>query len=71
MTSTAMSRPGCPTRTSIHFHCWEPDTYLDFFAAAREKVSLDFELAAFAPPEAEDDGGQAGKVAGGVRETLR
>ena len=40
---------------SIHFHCWQPDTFLDFFVAAREKVGLDFELAAFAPPEAQDD----------------
>ena len=40
---------------SIHFHCWQPDTFLDFFVAAREKVGLDFEVAAFAPPEAEDD----------------
>lgn len=46
---------------SIHFRCWQPDTYLDFFAAAREKVSLDFELAAFATLEARTTAGQAGK----------
>jgi SAM-dependent methyltransferase len=39
----------------IHFHCWQPDTFLDFFVAAREKVGLDFELAALAPLEAGDD----------------
>jgi SAM-dependent methyltransferase len=40
---------------SIHFHCWQPDTFLDFFVAVREKFGLDFELLAFAPPEKEDD----------------
>jgi SAM-dependent methyltransferase len=40
---------------SIHFHCWQPDTFLDFFVAVRQKFELDFELAAFAPPEHEDD----------------
>jgi SAM-dependent methyltransferase len=40
---------------SIHFHCWQPDTFLDFFVAVREKFGLDFELLAFAPPENEDD----------------
>jgi SAM-dependent methyltransferase len=40
---------------SIHFHCWQPDTFLDFFVAVREKFDLDFELLAFAPPENEDD----------------
>jgi SAM-dependent methyltransferase len=40
---------------SIHFHCWQPDTFLDFFVAVREKTSLDFELAALAPPENEED----------------
>jgi SAM-dependent methyltransferase len=40
---------------SIHFHCWQPDTFLDFFVAVREKVGLDFEVAAFAPPESEED----------------
>lgn len=40
---------------SIHFHCWQPDTFLDFFVAVREKVGLDFEVLAFAPPEHEDD----------------
>ncbi|HMG28077.1 MAG TPA: class I SAM-dependent methyltransferase [Acidimicrobiia bacterium] len=40
---------------SIHFHCWQPDTFLDFFVAAREKVGLDFQMVAFAPPETHDD----------------
>lgn len=40
---------------SIHFHCWQPDTFLDFFVKVREKFDLDFEVAAFAPPENEDD----------------
>jgi SAM-dependent methyltransferase len=40
---------------SIHFHCWQPDTFLDFFVAARQKVGLDFEVVALAPPETEDD----------------
>ncbi|HEV8208080.1 MAG TPA: hypothetical protein VGR04_15465, partial [Acidimicrobiia bacterium] len=40
---------------SIHFHCWQPDTFLDFFVAVREKVGLDFEVLAFAPPEHVDD----------------
>jgi len=40
---------------SIHFHCWQPDTFLDFLVAVREKVGLDMELVAFAPPEDEDD----------------
>jgi SAM-dependent methyltransferase len=40
---------------SIHFHCWQPDTFLDFFVAVREKVGLDFEIVAFAPPESDDD----------------
>jgi predicted SAM-dependent methyltransferase len=41
---------------SIHFHCWDPDTFLDFFVAARQKMALDFAIAAFAPPERPDDG---------------
>ena len=40
---------------SIHFHCWQPDTFLDFFVAVRKKFGLDFEVVAFAPPEKEDD----------------
>jgi SAM-dependent methyltransferase len=42
-------------RYSIHFHCWQPDSFLDFFVAARNKVGLDFEVVAFAPPEDPDD----------------
>ena len=33
----------------------QPDTFLDFFVAVRERVGLDFEVAAFAPPESDDD----------------
>jgi SAM-dependent methyltransferase len=40
---------------SIHFHCWHPDTFLDFFVAVREKFGLDFEILAFVPPENEGD----------------
>jgi len=40
---------------SIHFHCWQADTFLDFFVAARQKVGLDFEIVVFAPPERPDD----------------
>jgi len=40
---------------SIHFHCWEPDSFLDFFDAARNKFGLDFGIVAFAPPEDPDD----------------
>jgi SAM-dependent methyltransferase len=40
---------------SIHFHCWQPDTFLDFLIAVREKYGIDFEVVAFAPPEEEDD----------------
>jgi SAM-dependent methyltransferase len=40
---------------SIHFHCWQPDSFLDFLVVAREKYELDFELVAFVPPENKDD----------------
>jgi SAM-dependent methyltransferase len=40
---------------SIHFHCWQPDTFLEFFVVVREKAGLDFEVVAFAPPEDPDD----------------
>jgi SAM-dependent methyltransferase len=40
---------------SIHFHCWQPDTFLDFLVSVRDKFGLDFEVLAFAPPENEDD----------------
>jgi SAM-dependent methyltransferase len=40
---------------SIHFHCWQPDSFLDFFVAIRQKFELDFEVVAFVPPENEDD----------------
>ncbi len=40
---------------SIHFHCWQPDTFLDFFVAVRERFGLDFEILAFAPPENDGD----------------
>ena len=40
---------------SIHFHVWLPDTFLDFLLAAKREAKLDFELAAFAPPETPED----------------
>lgn len=40
---------------SIHFHCWQPDTFLDFFVVTRDKLGFDFEVVAFAPPEKDDD----------------
>lgn len=40
---------------SIHFHVWRPDTFLDFLVAARREEHLEFELAAFAPPEHPQD----------------
>ena len=36
---------------SIHFHCWRPDTFLDFLFAAKREVNLPLNLVAFAPPE--------------------
>jgi SAM-dependent methyltransferase len=36
---------------SIHFHCWRPDTFLDFFFAAKREVDLPLNVVAFAPPE--------------------
>jgi hypothetical protein len=52
-----LANSGSPRYTahSIHFHCWQPDTFLDIFVAAREEVGLDFKVVAFAPPETEDD----------------
>jgi SAM-dependent methyltransferase len=40
---------------SIHFHCWQPDTFLESFFAVRERYGMDFEIVAFAPPERDDD----------------
>jgi SAM-dependent methyltransferase len=40
---------------SIHFHCWQPDSFLDFLVATRAQFELDFEVVAFAPPEGADD----------------
>jgi SAM-dependent methyltransferase len=40
---------------SIHFHVWLPDTFLDFLVQARREAKLDFEVAAFAPPESGED----------------
>jgi SAM-dependent methyltransferase len=42
-------------RYSIHFHCWDADTFLDFFVAARRRAELDLSIGAFAPPEELDD----------------
>jgi predicted SAM-dependent methyltransferase len=36
---------------AIHFHVWRADSFLEFFFAAKREAGLDFELAAFAPPE--------------------
>jgi predicted SAM-dependent methyltransferase len=40
---------------SIHFHVWRPDTFLEFLQAAKHEAGLEFELAAYAPPESPDD----------------
>ena len=40
---------------SIHFHVWRPDTFLEFLQAAKREAGLEFELAAYAPPESPDD----------------
>jgi predicted SAM-dependent methyltransferase len=40
---------------SIHFHVWRPDTFLEFLQAAKRAAGLEFELAAFAPPESPED----------------
>ena len=40
---------------SIHFHVWLPDTFLEFLLAAKREGRLDFELAAYAPPESPED----------------
>jgi SAM-dependent methyltransferase len=42
-------------RYSIHFHVWRPDTFLEFFYAARRLLGLELELLEFAPPETPDD----------------
>jgi SAM-dependent methyltransferase len=52
---TATAESCMADKYSIHFHCWEPDTFLDFFVATREKTGLDFQLVDLAPPETEDD----------------
>jgi predicted SAM-dependent methyltransferase len=36
---------------AIHFHVWRADSFLEFFFAACKEAKLDFEVAAFAPPE--------------------
>jgi SAM-dependent methyltransferase len=43
------------SRYSIHFHVWRPDTFLEFFYAARRLVGLELELLEFAPPETPED----------------
>lgn len=42
-------------RYSIHFHVWTPDSFLDFFVAARREFGLDFQLVGFAGAEQELD----------------
>lgn len=43
------------TGYSIHFHVWRPETFLEFFLAARREFELDFDLAEIALPEHEND----------------
>ena len=40
---------------SIHFHCWRADTFLEFLLAAEKEAGIEFEIAAFAPPEHPSD----------------
>lgn len=40
---------------SIHFHVWVPQTFLEFLIAAFREAALQFEIAAFAPPETPED----------------
>jgi SAM-dependent methyltransferase len=40
---------------SIHFHVWRPDTFLEFFLAARARAGVELDLLQFAAPEAEGD----------------
>jgi hypothetical protein len=40
---------------SIHFHVWQPDSFLNFFVAARSEFSLDFQLIGYAAPERPSD----------------
>jgi SAM-dependent methyltransferase len=40
---------------AIHFHVWRADSFLEFLFAACKVANLDFELAAFAPPEHPSD----------------
>jgi SAM-dependent methyltransferase len=42
-------------RYSIHFHVWTPDSFLDFFVAARREFGLDFQLVGYAAAEVETD----------------
>jgi len=40
---------------SIHFHVWTPDSFLDFFVAARNEFALDFQLVGYAAAERDTD----------------
>jgi SAM-dependent methyltransferase len=40
---------------SIHFHVWQPETFLEFFMAAKREFSLDFEIAVMESPESSTD----------------
>lgn len=40
---------------SIHFHVWRPETFLEFFFAARARAGVELDLLQFAGPEAEGD----------------
>jgi SAM-dependent methyltransferase len=40
---------------AIHFHVWRAESFLEFLFLARHEAKIEFELAAFAPPEHEAD----------------
>ncbi len=40
---------------SIHFHCWNPEGFLEFFLQAKREFGIDLELVAFTPPEFDGD----------------
>jgi SAM-dependent methyltransferase len=40
---------------AIHYHCWRPDTFVEFFVAARGEFTLDMELLSLASPEEAED----------------
>ena len=36
---------------SIHFHVWQPDTFVEFLVAARKEAGLELEIGEFSPPQ--------------------